>query len=53
MKLKRYRKLISAVIVPALVFGLEGAGMEVPPGWAEGVVGVVTPLLVWLVPNGE
>ena len=49
--MKRYRKLFSAVIVPALVFGLEAAGMEIPPGWAEGVVAVVTPLLVWAVPN--
>ncbi len=51
MQLTRYRKLVSAVLVPGLVFGLEAAGAELPPGWAESVVAVVTPLLVWLVPN--
>ena len=49
--MNRYRKLLSAVIVPALVFGLEAVGIELPPGWAEGVVMVVTPLIVWAVPN--
>ncbi|MCH7605117.1 hypothetical protein IID24_03995 [Patescibacteria group bacterium] len=49
--MNRYRKLLSAVIVPALVFGLEAAGVELPPNWADGVILVVTPLLVWAIPN--
>ena len=49
--MKRYRKLFAAVIVPALVFSLEAAGVELPADWAEGVVVVATPLFVWMVPN--
>ena len=51
MLLNRYRKFLSAVLVPALVFGLEAIGVDLPPGWAEGVVGVVTPILVFVIPN--
>lgn len=51
MKIGRYRKLLSAVIVPAWVFGLEQAGVDLPPDWADGILLVVTPLLVWAVPN--
>ncbi len=49
--MNRYRKLFAAVIVPALVFGLEAAGVELPPDWAEWVVAVATPLFVWMIPN--
>lgn len=49
--MNKYRKLFTAVVVPALVFGLDAAGMEIPPGWAEGVIMVASPFFVWLVPN--
>lgn len=49
--MNRYRKLLSAVIVPILVFGLEAAGVDLPPDWDVGFIAIVTPILVWAVPN--
>ena len=48
--MKRYRKLLSALL-PIVVFGLVELGVDVPPGWSEGVISVLTPILVWAVPN--
>ena len=44
-------KLLTAVIVPAIVFGLGFLGFDLSPEWQAGLVTVVTPFLVWLVPN--
>ena len=50
-KLGQYRKLFSAVLIPIIVFALEASGVELPPDWSKGIMAVLTPILVWAVPN--
>lgn len=44
--MKNYRKLVAAIVgIGVAVFGLD-------PGTAQDAVAVLTPFLVWLLPNG-
>ena len=50
-KIQRYNKLIAAVVVPAIVWGAESAGLPVPEAFAAELTAVLTALVVWIVPN--
>ena len=51
--MQRYNKLIAAVIVPAIVWGAEAAGLPVPADFEMQLTAVLTAVAVWLVPNQE
>ena len=49
--LTKYDKLIASVIVPAIVWGANSAGLPVPESFAAELTAVLTALAVWAVPN--
>ncbi len=48
--MSNYKKFIAALL-PLVVLGLTLAGIQLPPGWTEAVVAVLTPLGVWFFTN--
>lgn len=44
-------KLIAAVLVPAIVWGLDAAGFSIPEDFAAELTSVLTAAAVWFVPN--
>ncbi len=49
--LTKYDKLIATVLVPAIVWGADAAGLPIPEDFALQLTAVLTALAVWAVPN--